>query len=269
MTDNPTSPTQSYAPGWYPDTNSPGNERYFDGTQWTDQVRPAVPASSEVTTVEPPAKKKGLRWWAWVLIGLGALLLLIIIIGSLNRPADVDDPDPVGQSQVDEEEPAEEEPVVEEEEEPAEPEAGTLENPFPKGYELEIYQGSPDNTLATMTVAIKEANANASIAQANQFNEPAQPGYHYVAVDYTITGASKDEPASASVLLWDWTLSTDDGTQIGESNTTVVLPDGWNQVYDLNDLYEGQTGTATVIYQVPDDYKGTLFATAYGQYVTL
>lgn len=53
MTDN-TSPTSTWAAGWYPDTNAPGNDRYYDGAVWTDQVRPTP-------TVQPqpaiPAKK--------------------------------------------------------------------------------------------------------------------------------------------------------------------------------------------------------------------
>jgi hypothetical protein len=31
-------------PGWYPDTESPGNQRYWDGDQWTEQRAPGVVA---------------------------------------------------------------------------------------------------------------------------------------------------------------------------------------------------------------------------------
>jgi hypothetical protein len=31
--------------GWYPDTNAPGNERFWDGAQWTEQSRPVAPAA--------------------------------------------------------------------------------------------------------------------------------------------------------------------------------------------------------------------------------
>lgn len=147
------------------------------------------------------------------------------------------------------------------------PEVGTLENPFPVGYTLTVYQGTEDNELAGVVISLKEANANKAIAQANQFNDPATNGTHYVAVEYAITGLS-DEPQSASVLLWDWSLALDDGTLIPEADT-VVLPSGWNQTWDVNDLYSGQSASVVVIYEVPDSYAGTLYVTAYGQYVAL
>jgi len=52
------------APGWYPDPGGQG-QRYFDGTNWTDQRAPAPPA--------PPQKS---RAWLWVLlsaVGVGVL----------------------------------------------------------------------------------------------------------------------------------------------------------------------------------------------------
>jgi hypothetical protein len=153
--------------------------------------------------------------------------------------------------------------------EPEQPTAGSLDNPYPQGYVAGIYEGSPDNTLADITVAIKDPNAGAVIAQANQFNDPAAPGYHYVAVEYTVTGRSTVEPANVSYLLFDWSLATADGTLIPETSTTVVYPTGWNHTYDVNDLYDGQTASVVVIYQVPDSYTGALYATAYGSYITL
>jgi len=164
-------------------------------------------------------------------------------------------------------EPAAEKPKPTPTEKPAE--EGTLAKPYPVGYVVSIYEGDPDNELATLTVAIKDANAGAAIAQANQFNEPAQPGYHYVAVEYTMTGSSATEPANMSWLLSDWSLAQTDGVLIGENNTGVVMPDGWNDTYMVNDLYQGQVGAAVVVYQVPDAYTGPLLATAYGKYLSL
>jgi hypothetical protein len=35
----------SPAPGWYPDPSDPGQQRWWDGTQWTDQTMPTVGSS--------------------------------------------------------------------------------------------------------------------------------------------------------------------------------------------------------------------------------
>lgn len=48
-------PPGNYPANWYPDTNNPGQERYYDGTIWTESVRPAQPT---VTAVAEPAPKK-------------------------------------------------------------------------------------------------------------------------------------------------------------------------------------------------------------------
>lgn len=318
MTDNPT-----YPAGWYPDTNAPGTERYFDGTYWTAESRPIAPVATDVVTAADPAAKRPWYKRKGIIIPVGIVagfILLVGIIGSLNGAGDdttAADPVSTSQSQDPSEEPAADAAIVvpqvdgktvedarnlltalgfevlvmpadapddatvsthspDQTELPkgsvvsliVESEAGTLDAPYERGHAMSIFQGDESNTLADVTVAVKDWDAGAAIAQANQFNEAAQPGYHYVAVEYTFTGRNKTEPANVSLLLYDWSLATDDGTLIAESNTSVVLPDGWNQTYDVNDLYDGQTGAAVVVYQVPDT-AGALFATAYGKYVTL
>lgn len=103
------------APGWYAAPHANGEQRYWDGAQWHPETpEQASAAAQQLASVshtstqtamypsttavidqgaEPAPKKKGLKWWAWALIGLGALLLLIVIIGSLNRPAASSDAD--------------------------------------------------------------------------------------------------------------------------------------------------------------------------------
>jgi uncharacterized protein len=67
-----TPPTQDpAAPGWYPDPNVPGGQRYWDGTQWTEhQSAPAQAAApGGVVMIDPNAKQ-------WALFAhLSALLL--------------------------------------------------------------------------------------------------------------------------------------------------------------------------------------------------
>ncbi len=43
--------TTTVAPGWYPDSTTPGQERWWDGNRWTDQVR--TPGAAMPTPVAP------------------------------------------------------------------------------------------------------------------------------------------------------------------------------------------------------------------------
>ncbi|MGX1116318.1 hypothetical protein RKD37_001681 [Streptomyces ambofaciens] len=52
--------TQATPPGWYPDpgqkNDGPATERWWDGTAWTDQVRPAGAEAAGVPPSQPPAQ---------------------------------------------------------------------------------------------------------------------------------------------------------------------------------------------------------------------
>ncbi|MCS5718591.1 DUF2510 domain-containing protein [Herbiconiux sp. CPCC 205763] len=61
--------------GWYPDTDQPGNERYWDGTQWTDTRRPVLTAPPPYVPAAPPVKAPGQ--------GLATAALVLGIIGAV------------------------------------------------------------------------------------------------------------------------------------------------------------------------------------------
>jgi hypothetical protein len=73
--------------GWYPVEN--GNERYWSGSDWSDQVRPAAPpappsagqgsSSQSQLATEPPKKKR--RIFLWVFLAIQVLFIIWIITG--------------------------------------------------------------------------------------------------------------------------------------------------------------------------------------------
>ena len=64
--------------GWYPADN--GIERYWSGSEWTDQMRPAAPPPPVATmTAEPPKKRK--RIFLWFFLAVQVLFLIWIIAG--------------------------------------------------------------------------------------------------------------------------------------------------------------------------------------------
>jgi hypothetical protein len=87
--------------GWYPDTQNPAHQRYWDGTAWTEhtaapQVAAAAPTAA-TAAVTPGAVVTGgavavpgktglarLKWWHWALIAFGVVALLSIIINGVN-----------------------------------------------------------------------------------------------------------------------------------------------------------------------------------------
>jgi len=68
------------SPGWYP--QSDGTQRYWDGQQWTEHTAPSAPQGPPAAP--PLAKKKNWFLRHKILTGLGALVLLFIVIGTAN-----------------------------------------------------------------------------------------------------------------------------------------------------------------------------------------
>jgi hypothetical protein len=81
--------TPSHLPpaGWYRDPQNPAAQRYWDGAQWLD---PDVPPASAAASDAAPRKRRP-TWWQWVLIALGALLLIGIVGSAMGGSRATDD----------------------------------------------------------------------------------------------------------------------------------------------------------------------------------
>lgn len=74
-------------PGWYPDTQNPGQQRYWDGAQWTDNFAPLVTAP----VVAPAKKGHGCLYailGAVAVVGLLAVIIAVAIGGAADKVAD-------------------------------------------------------------------------------------------------------------------------------------------------------------------------------------
>jgi uncharacterized RDD family membrane protein YckC len=69
-------PAQSPPPGWYDDPRGPANQRYWDGTRWTEQTQPA-PGTSGVAAEMWRRVIAIIIDWFLIFVGLFILGLLI------------------------------------------------------------------------------------------------------------------------------------------------------------------------------------------------
>lgn len=76
MTDQPGTP-----PGWYPDPQGGGGQRYWDGARWTEQVGPPAGAPQ---VAGPQAAGVGVRFGARLLDGLIVGVPLVLVLSALG-----------------------------------------------------------------------------------------------------------------------------------------------------------------------------------------
>lgn len=196
---------------------------------------------------------------------IAALALLGVMLTAGCSATAEDDPDALSPA-ADAPAPVEEIEAEPEPEPEPEPENGSIESPFPAGYEATVFEGSEENVLYTVTAALADDDAWAEIAKANQFNEAPSEGMKYVIVSYTVKAVDEDEPTNVSWSLYDYAAGDING--VTYRDVSVVLPDSMPTPYDASDLYAGQSFTAYVAYEVPASLA-EVYVTAFGSYFTL
>lgn len=117
-------------------------------------------------------------------------------------------------------------------------EVGTRENPASIGSTI---QGKD----WTVVVNSFTTDGNATVADANTFNEAPKAGSHYSIVNYTITYTGSDSSYAAEVSV---ALVTVTGEVLNSYDTFVVLEDSMG----LGELYNGGTATGSQAFLVPD-----------------
>jgi hypothetical protein len=259
--------------------------RYWDGAKWLEIAPPpaatattdapptddaqtssdAVPAESAAEFLrsseqEGPAKKRGVPWWGWTLIAVG-VIAVVIIVGSAIAPKTPTTAAAKSPSAAAESPAAADTPEPEYTPSPAAPEEGSLENPWPAGHTAHVTKS--DAPYYSVSAKLVSSNANQAMKDANQFNDPAPAGSHYVLVEYTFTGEG-DDSVDPGVESFDWQVADQDG-HVYQSESAVTPG---NDLSGAPELYKGQVYTGQEAYIVPDSTT-TLYVSALGKYIAL
>lgn len=188
-------------------------------------------------------KGKGLGIAALIVSVVGTIVGVIVffaVVASSFEQAFSEDTNVVAQPAADPEPAAE----VSEDATEASPEAapqsdaGTRDNPLPIG-----------STIATsdwtVTVDAYNADGNATVAAANQFNEAPASGFHYEIVTYTVTYTG-DESDYAMMVGVD--LVTSAGNVIDSTSSMAALEDS----IGMDELFNGASTSGSQAFLVPD-----------------
>jgi len=83
------------AAGWYPSPEADNEMRYWDGSRWSEPPATGQPGAAAPSGPPSHTLKKKVPWWAWVLIAVAAVALVIGVIWFATQGSD-DDADEAG-----------------------------------------------------------------------------------------------------------------------------------------------------------------------------
>lgn len=228
---------QQQPAGWYP-TGTPGEQRYWDGTQWTEHTAPTTQpglATGPPGPSGPPPRPPAQRSMTNVLIPVGvcvvlALVLVIVgfVVASGGDDESADPPRTTRGSGEPDDTSDPRDPTTESSEGPADG-PGSASDPLPLGETARV--GDYD-----VTVVAVDFDATDEIRAVNEFNEPPTND-DYALVDIKVTYVGDEEGTPSSDLTA--TLNGGDGVQYEQFECGAVTPKGT----DFTTLTNGGTNS--------------------------
>ncbi len=133
--------------------------------------------------------------------------------------------------------------------EPAEP--GTSRStPLPLGSEVRF-----EDWAVTLSAVARGAEAAQSIAEANQFNDPAPEGFQYLLATLTLTNISSEQEAKSVLFGVDLRVTGD--RNVLYSRATGVVPQPLE-----GELFPEGSATGQILFLVPADERNLMFFVA-------
>lgn len=77
------SPAPKAPPGWYDDASLLGIKRYWDGSAWTEQTRPAAQVPRNLGSLDHPMSRTAI-----VVAGIAVLVAIAALVFAFTRPAE-------------------------------------------------------------------------------------------------------------------------------------------------------------------------------------
>ncbi|WCO65662.1 DUF2510 domain-containing protein [Iamia majanohamensis] len=220
--------------GWYP-SGVPGEQRYWDGAQWTEHTAPVATPGPPPSTLPPPPGGGGGRSMAYVLIPVGVCVVLAVVLVVVGLVASGGDDDEASPSPTTEEGG----PDTTEDEDDGPTGPGSADEPLPIGQTATI----GDYEVRVTSV---DLDATDEVLAANEFNDdPTNGTYALVEVEATYTGDEEGTPASDLTA----TLQGGDGVQYEQFECSAVTPGG----VDFTTLTEGGSASFDLCWDYPSD----------------
>jgi len=136
------------------------------------------------------------------------------------------------------------------EQEPVDDAVGARSNPVEMGSTI-------SSSDWDVTVDDFDHDATDAVLSANEFNEEPSDGNSYALAEVTVTYTGEESGTPWADITFAYV--TEDGNTVNAYDTMTVAPDP--DFSEINELYEGASGSGNLVFEIPQDDDGVLRVT--------